>query len=255
MSSLAFEIKQENGGRIPTIGFTNQYYTLWYVSIPKMNKYTQEVNYNYVQNLSMNYEDALKKMQEKFSDDFAVDLSLRSDSSFTTTKDMREELIPTDCFSFGKLEGQKFSDCDDIWQLDRAKDAGQCKEERRINARNRLVELGELVEFEGEFLTKFRVENILKDRFFKKGSGHHFNDGEKVELELKEFERFNFDGYFGLTWVVTYISKDNKFFKYMGGSPCPKIEDFTKVKFTIKHSEYNGSQETKILRMKVLLCV
>lgn len=251
---LAFEMKKQNGGQIPTMGFTEKYYTLWYVSVPIFQRYEIIVNYVYAQNLSFTFEEAEKKMKERFGIGYEIDLNLKSENSFTTVKDCREEMIPKDCFAFGKLEAQKFSECSDIWQLDRAmKD--EKSEERRLNARNRLVELGELFEFEGQYLCQFRIDEIKKQRFLDNGGGHHFNDGEKIELELKEIGRFHFDGSFGTTFIVTYQSRDDKIFKYMGGSPIrihDKTEDFVKVKFTVKHSDYNGKLETKIQRMKVI---
>lgn len=84
-------------------------------------------------------------------------------------------------------------------------------------------------------------------------SDHFFTEGEKVELNLTKIDSHSFNGQYGTTYIETYITDDNRMFKYMGGTPID-IEKNEKavVKATIKHSEYNGRKETRLQRLKVI---
>lgn len=225
-----------------TIGFAETYYTLWDVSEPYTIQGCVRQDYTYVKNLAMNLEIAKGRMKGEY----LVDLELRGSTSFTRNlSEVVEEDI--DRFPYGKLKGQLINESVDTWQLFRVKQSGG---DRGKLASNRLLALGELVEYEGEMiLPKMKVEKEI-EKLKAGGAGLHFLDGEKVETELKEIERFHFEGTFGLTSVVTYITQDGKILKYMGGTPIRIGEGFVKVKFTIKHSEYKGVAETKIIRLK-----
>lgn len=82
------------------IGFTTKYYTLW--NVETSGEWT---TYTYVQNLSMDYEKARAKKPNAL-----VDLSLKGHHSFRV-----RNIIPTDCFLFGKYKGEPlFEHTDDI---------------------------------------------------------------------------------------------------------------------------------------------
>lgn len=81
------------------IGFTTKYYTLWEVT--EDARYTY---YQYIKNISMDFEKA--KMKEPTAE---IDLSLRGHSSFKVER----EYIKVSCFQFGKYKGQPYADCTD----------------------------------------------------------------------------------------------------------------------------------------------
>ena len=280
------------------IGFTEVFYTLWEVGEPyevpvyyKAMKVGATIKQDvvYIQNLSKE----LDKAKAKMKGDYKIDLELRGHSSFTRTlssniKD-RENYYGSDCFSFGRMEGCMFAECTDVWQLDRA-----MREEkslrRRVYARLRLAELGELIRYdwketlnkvvmepdgnggmiekrtpEGDFEFEFdrmvrhryawpkQVEKFEREKYLASfTAGHHFTDGSKVTLEIKEIDAFSFEGRFGTTYVRTYATKCGKQVKYMGSSPAEiSNENFVEVAATIKHDNYKGA-ETKLLRIKLL---
>ncbi len=89
------------------------------------------------------------------------------------------------------------------------------------------------------FLVK-KAQDILKREAEREAqqemSGHHFNDGEKVILEVKELKSFSFQGAFGTQFVVTYQTKCGKIVKYVGGSP-QEFEGEEKHQLRIRHAE------------------
>lgn len=272
-----------------TIGFTNQYYTLWSVSEPYNHFYSQyeydvKQDYNYYQNLSFDLSEAKLKVASKYPETpYLIDLSLRGESgSYTNTLNgERLSNAPDWMFSFGKLKYQDIRESDDIWQLDRA--YGQEKNARtRVHARRRLIDLGELVKYEwidtfsqnvnwdkqdenGHFLPE-KMEDVKRVKKYatlvqiaafekeknKPVAGHYEIDGSKAILELKEIDSFGFNGSYGYTYVVIYSDVNNREFKYVGSSPSNISQDeFVKVQATIAHDTYRGN-ETKLKRIKVL---
>jgi hypothetical protein len=267
-----------------TIGFTEQYYTLWSVGEPypafyNQYEYDMKQDINYYQNLSLDLEEAKKKVEAKYPNEkYAIDLMLRGESgSYTRTLNgERLSNAPDWMFSFGKLKYQDIRIADDVWQLTRA--YGSEKNKRtRLYARKRLIELGEIVRYDWvqtvnininwgksgmpenyqdvqysrKYATLDQIEEIEKE-INKPTSGHYEVDGAKVILELKEIESFGFNGNFGYTYICIYADINNREFKYMGSSPSDISKDtFTKVQATITHDNYKGA-ETKLKRIKIL---
>lgn len=272
-----------------TIGFTNQYYTLWSVSEPYKHYYNQyeydiHQDVRYFQNLSLDLNEAKKKVETNFPGlDYLVDLSLRGESgSYTNTLNgERLSNAPDWMFSFGKLKYQDIRESDDVWQLNRAYN-NEKNARTRVHARRRLIELGELVKYEwvetfaqninwnkqdknGNFLPE-KIEDVKRIKKYatleqvasfdkeknKPVAGHYEADGVKVVLELKEIDSFGFNGNYGYTYIVTYADINNREFKYMGSSPSNiSQDDFVKVQATIAHDTYRGN-ETKLKRIKIL---
>lgn len=263
-----------------TIGFANIYYTLWEVGEPYEDKRyydgmcvgsTIKQHVVYVQNLSQDLDKAKEKLA---GSEYKIDLELRGHSTFTrilssNIKD-REEYYPHDCFSFGMMEGHPFATSTDLWQLNRAMLSEQ-SDTRRANAKKRLVELGELVEYKGQWIKPSRIPEMEKEEYVKSlDKGHQFTNGQKVEIEIKPLESYDFSGKYGRTYVEVYATKCGKLVKYMGKSPLSftKTEDgdikyvphtdWLKVQATIKHSTRMSNLtgepilETNLIRIKVL---
>lgn len=229
------------------IGYADKYYTLWSFSDDMTDGW-------FVKNLSMDFELAKSKVDGEYT----IDLSQRGFSSWHSNgQDMRE--AREDEFSFGLLRNTKISEATDIWQLERA-----CKAEtpsRQKIAVNRLHQLGDydFVLFREGYWQRAERDKVLAEeeelkRIESLENGHHFNNGEKVHLELKELYSFWFESSYGGCAVVAYESIDGKIFKYVGSCPNNGIgnERFHKVCATIKHSEYNREDETKLLRIKII---
>lgn len=231
------------------IGFTEVFYTLWEVGdVYNENIYNygavigtvSKQSVTYLKNLSIDFEKAKSKLAgEKYD----IDLELRGHSSFTRTIGEAEYIdwgkyLPVTAFSFGKMKGAAFAEATDLWQLKRA-----MKEEksarRRALARRRLIDLGEVVKYtwnepvwqplnddlkdeRGSWIQvkrKYATKDQIAEFRIKEMEGHHFTNGEKVILEVKELKRFGFEGAYGWSSVVIYETKCGKIVKYIGGSP------------------------------------
>jgi len=235
-----------------TIGFANKYYTMWEVSEPiriQLSKYTYRTEqvFSYIQNLSFD----LDKAKAKVSGKFEVDLSLRGSSTFTKTSDVTSD-APENIFKFGKYADQDIREVNDVkytlWYYEQTQNEF---------AKKLLLDNG-YVENDGKVISA-EYSEILKETQSRKDSinslddGHHFDDGKRVSLELKQVDFFSFDGPYGTTYIITYASKCGKKFKYMG-SAIPDVSniEFHNVKATIYHSDYKGEKQTRLKRINVI---
>jgi hypothetical protein len=141
---------------------------------------------------------------------------------------------------------------------------------RRVYARRRLIELGDLVRYtwvdnridessygceELKFISIVRNYATLRQiekMELAKLSGLFYTNAEKVIINIKEIAAFHFEGQYGTTYVRKYITDDNKVVEYMGGNPLDiSKNEFITIKATIKHDNYKGGS-TKLLRIKIL---
>lgn len=220
-----------------------------------------EYNYNYIQNLSKDLDKAIDKVEKLWGvKDPEVDESLRG---VTTRSFSRYEhrALPFDVFPYGKLKYMPIMDSNDVWQLQRVYNGegsiGGDKEfetsiptRRRVLARRKLVQLGELIRIEGKWLTKREIEHNKK----VSDSVWIHNDGERVELKLLIVSKKHYDSDFGMVYVITYHDENDNVYTYKGGSP-PYVEnesEFFNAKATIKHSTYKEVKQTLIQRVKIL---
>ena len=233
-----------------TIGFTNKYYTLWEVSEVYEERvsefdYYEKQDFIYIKNLSMDFETAKSKLTRNFD----IDLDLRGESTFIRSSEKMND-APDEVFKFGKYCGNDIVETNDIsytyWYYQQTKNP---------IAKQFLLNNG-FVEHNDEVISEEAYQEIQYDLQREKylnslEKGHHFENGKRISIELKEIDSFSFDGYYGTTFVITYASKCGKIFKYMGGNPADISRDeFQTVKATIKHDNYNGENETKLQRIK-----
>lgn len=234
------------------IGFANKMYTLWEVSDVRKSytskyNYVMKQDYTYIHNLSLNLEEAKKKVDGYFE----IDLDLRGSSSFIKFGESFDE-TPDSVFKFGKYIGEDIVEVNDISYTE-----WYYSETKNPVAKKLLLD-NDYIEYEDSVVTEEQYESILenleKEKYMDSlEKGHLFENGKRVELEIKEVNSFHFDGFYGTTYVVTYSSKCGKLLKYMGGNPPEvSVNDFTNVKATVKHDNYNDVDETKLQRIKVL---
>lgn len=244
------------------LGFTEKYYTLWSASSPERVKdgtssftYRMAITQTYLQNLSMDYEEAKRKI-EKISggEKWEEDLNLRGFIPFVKFVSPKLCDLDNDQFTFGKFAGKKFEEVADVWQLERA-----MKEEiggrRKVLARRRLLELNELIKVgRGKYLTpaEIKAKKIAEEK--EKGWGFYFAEGERVEMEIGYFDGFTFETMYGTCFIDIFQDRDGRKFMYKGSNPVtlPHKVDFFKVKGTIKHNDYNGKKQTLLQRMKII---
>lgn len=256
---------------IKTIGFANTFYTLWEVSEP-YKVYTSEYSYYmkqdclYLKNLSKDLETAKAKM----GGDYVIDLTLRGHSSFE--RKVSDTIYTYEDWQFpvGRHTGEDIRECDDVnalwWMFLKMKiwnNEFPAHSFKQLNphwvrpvvyARRRLIDLGELVRYNKQWMTLTGVEYAKKNEAKTAlENGHHYADGERVELRIKLIDTFYKETDWGSFFIHTYASEDGKLFKYAGNNP-PLIsdEEFEPIKGTIKHHEYQGVKETRLQRIKTL---
>lgn len=254
-----------------TLGFSSMYYTLWEVGEPKKRytsgatingvftgSYYMEQKCTYIQNLSMDYDAAVKKIEDLSEGKYGIDLDLRGHSTFIRSCGITGNDMPDYVFSFGQLTGQDIRTATDVWQLKRAmKEESGAK--RRVYARRRLIELGELVRNtfgDGDnYITPSRFRFLSEKAEKASKSGHFFENGSRVALILKRIGGTSWPVRFGYRqstmFLEEYITDAGQLIKYKGSSPLDINDEFVEVVGTIEHSEYNGMPETRIKRPKL----
>jgi hypothetical protein len=161
-----------------TIGFTNTFYTLWEVSEPyqrfiNAHEFYEQIDHSYIQNLSKTLAGAKKKVAEMGIEKYRVDLEIRGEHSWTWKSELLNNFELWE-FPFGKLAGQDIRLSDDVWQLDRTYREDR-NPRRRVIARRRLIELGEIIRFPHEDWVNFdELEECDKDGY---GASKH-DDGK-----------------------------------------------------------------------------
>lgn len=249
-----------------TLGFTTEYYTLWEVSEP-IKRYGAGQVINgvfhgniyweqaclYVQNLSKTYDKAIEKIAN--IGEFVEDLTLRGHSSFV--RNVKTETIdyPDHIFPFGQLMGQDIRQSDNVWQLTRTMNDDKNKR-RRVIARRRLIELGELIRnicfaSEDNYIPKGHFQRLKEQADKLAASGHFFEAGKRIRVNIQRIGGFGFETQYGITYIEEYMTEAGQLIKYKGSSPIQLPEGFSTVIGTIEHSEYKGYPETRLKRMKI----
>lgn len=272
------------------IGFATEYYTLWNEATIEHYRTNEKgehfhagttIKYTYIQNLSKDEDTALEKFAKRFKvniEDIEVDESLRGIPSRSFEKYIARA-IPADEFPFGRFQYCKIADCDDVFQLKRVyqgegaiggnRESKSTPARRRVLARRKLVQLGELIRFDhmadlwdndkGEWLKeavptkyilKWEYERILKVQ----ASAWAHNTGDKITTELRWIKSTGYESAYGYVSIVTYASRDGIEYIYQGTTPpnIPKDDEFYKVQGTIKNTEYKEIKQNTIQRVKLL---
>jgi len=255
------------------IGFTNKYYTLWEVSDPYPKyvdryNYYMHIDYMYIQNLSMDRDKAIEKAKGFGCTNLEPDHELygRSARSFSKRaselrNDLKEWQFPNGFYNVG----DDIRECDDVktlFSLYLKKNIVFHKENpvrpewKRpiVYAKQRLVELGAIVKYDGQWMTPDYVQRYkVKQERLQAKDGHYYNNKERVELDLKKVGEFDVDTQFGVMYLVTFVDLAGRKFIYRGSVPIdfPDDGEFHPVKGTIKHNIYNGIQQTLIQRVKI----
>jgi hypothetical protein len=271
------------------IGFATEFYTLWSITEAPVYKTVNDKHiqvgtnwyYDYRQNLSINEEKAVEKAHKMFPKQqfIEIDECLKGISSRRFTR-YEERALPFTVFPFGRYMGCDIATCDDAYQLNRVYSGegaiGGAKEyktsiplRRRVLARTRLLELGELLRIDhtekkwdnatqgwGEVPCKYMTkrDNIKRlDTIARAVMAPTHLDGEKVELMLTLIKLAGYESAYGYVTIATYNDEKGMIYTYKGSSkPDIATEVFTKVRATIKNSEYNGVKQALIQRVKVL---
>lgn len=268
-----------------TIGFATQFYTLWDVQVSPVYQSNDRgqhtlIGHNYVYTYIKNISMDLDKVNRLYPE-LSIDHSLCGITGREWTKFVDIPVTETQ-FPFGMYKGTEISECNDVWQLMRCYEHGSTVfgPRRKVLARRKLIELGELVRYDwlqcidarhiGEneehvvrcfqnrkYATKSIVldeEKRKAEELRKAASEYYFTDGQKVELSVKEVDRFSFETQYGYTTILTLVEENTlRLFKYMGSAPPNlDVDEFNKVSCTIKHKEYRGEKQTLLQRIKIL---
>lgn len=279
------EIHGEPFGARLVIGFTNVYYTLWRVTV-----FAKVENVRYIQNLSIDFGEAQKKVRDilvndaRMGDDFEIDLSLRGENGYNFFRPLAAKRYAPELLAFSRFAGKDMRKIDPneeyyshdeavkngfrtvrmepvfkkmsglLWATYLNKDEATVKGlRRRVIARQQLLKAGILVKIGREYITPDQVKKrAINAERAAAINGHHEENGKRISLKVKKLGKaFSFDTQYGTTHVVTLIDENNRLFKYMGAK-LPDIEDeFVEIKATIKHDTYKDQPETKLQRIKI----
>jgi len=128
-----------------------------------------------------------------------------------------------------------------------------------VYARRQLINIGVIVRYDGQwisanYLEKYKEIEAKKLALSVAVKGHHFDDKQRVTLNVKEIDCHSFEGHFGTTYLITMLDDKSRKFMYMGSAP-PQIEKdkYTTVVATVKLDEYKSEKQTKLQRIKVVL--
>jgi len=246
-------------GQQHIIGFGGQFWTHW-------TSYTweeyradgtsfQRTSHTYLRNLSHTLEEAEEEMKRRGITDYIIDEDLRGEK--WTTPDYEREQIAPHLFSIGELTNQPIMESDNLKYLFGAY-FNDSNARRRVYARRRLIKLGELIKhphtddnIKRTYMSTKRYNAII-ERAGRK-HGYFYEDGERIEIKLKEVGSFHFETVYGFMYIVTYLDETDRVFKYKGSNPPDiSLDEFVLIKGTVKHSEYKGKQDTMLQRIKTL---
>ena len=157
------------------IGFSTKYFTLWNVdtrtewkTIDGFNFPYQVTYFNYIQNLSMTEEDAIKKAILHGCENLEIDAELYGRNSSWSKQRELFSRIPSNLsyfFEFGKYSGKPIKDTNDSQYL-----FWYFQETGNIHCKNRLLSEFGFAEFEGQLIQKEQLENIIRrDSIIDKG--------------------------------------------------------------------------------------
>lgn len=276
------EIHGEPFGARLVIGFTNVYYTLWRVTF-----FSKVENVRYIQNLSMDFGEAQKKVQDiisgksHYGDDFEIDLSLRGENGWNFFRPLAAKRYAPELLAFSRFAGKDMRAIDPneeyfshhekgtryteggavykkmsslLWATYLNKDEATVRGlRRRVIARQQLLKAGILVKVGREYLTPDQIKKrAVSAERAAAITGHHEQDGSRISLKVKRIGKpGSFDTQYGTTYIVTLIDENNRLFKYMGAKMPDIDEEFVQVKATIKHDTYKDQSETKLQRIKI----
>ena len=243
------------------LGFTNDFYTLWHyhtswipwVEQGRTTHYYPKHSCVYVKNISMDYDSAVDYMQKKYDQHWEEDLALRGEQFSSRDRSLFQDHCPSHLIKFGKYRASEVADIADTdpnylsWYRSELPN----ESDHYAFATQELLRVGELVKYKGEVMTNKQMEWKKSDaKLAKMDSGHLFNEGERLELEVKLVKQFGFDTDWGYMVIQTLMTKDKKIVKYKGTSPKDISKDqFIKIKATIKHSIYKDTKDTMLQRI------
>lgn len=210
------------------VGFAGMYWTLWREVLEFRRNHHTGQTYEcpkafYIKNLSTDKEQAVEKAEEAAGKPVEVDEGLRGDN--WVWRDYQRDALPMGVFAYGKLTGQSISECEDVWQVNRVYADVNSPARRRVIARRRLLELGELVVYpytdrEGgkhKYCPAKLAEYLQSQEAME--YGHFFSAGDRVTLDLTLAMVRSFDTHYGRMYIQTFVDKDSRVFIYKGSSP------------------------------------
>lgn len=112
-----------------------------------------------------------------------------------------------------------------------------------------------------EIETMILLRNKLKEIFphlanLPTPNGKHFmNEKDKFEANVTLVGAFGFEGYYGFTWVLKFVTDTGECLVYKGSKAYPdiKLGKPVTIKGTVKeHTHYKGENQTSIIRFKVI---
>jgi hypothetical protein len=238
-------------------GKTRKMHTLWIDTIGG-SPYAKP---RFIKNLSIDTEKALdagRKYAERIGATF-----------IDATCDLREikrvyKWTPS-MVRFGKNYGTELVDCGEKFVMWVAKgcplqnDHGFWNnhefggEEFKFIAQEIAVQMNLGVAENGRFYTHEQFQKLIEKRqlIASRKRGHHHQDGQRLTLNVTLIDIKCLQTDFGIMFINKFVDQDNCVYTYRGSKDLEMVlnQEMT-ITATIKHSSYNGENETYIQRIK-----
>ena len=240
------------------IGFANKYFTLWNVTNEKAFSNCggiflpyNKTNFNFIRNLSMNEEDALKKAVLLGVECLDIDDELRGKSGSFSVRETfpKVDTVTSFVYEFGKYKGQGISATHEeeylFWYF---------QETQNVHAKKILINQFGFVDFEGQLISLEHFNSINKrqavlDQIRKEkksvgqmvsnldaeGVGRIEIDGQIVHVYFPEWKLMSYNGFeYGLPAINGKGKKiKNEFVEIEVSEKDGNNFDFQVEKFTI----------------------
>lgn len=217
----------------PLLGRTENFYNLWEMSQPyfiETQFYTEFYqDFNLIQKLSYDIEDARKQIQERYGE-CSLELNEEVRGKYKSFSKFISKKYRDDVFLFGKYKGNPFNKIHDlsykVWYWGETKGT----EKKSQPLEDYLLEKEVLIPINNSWTTpdKFlkylrRVSDKLDGIIYP--DGHYYEDGERVTLQLKLVKYYTTTTRYGFMYVYIFSDLDEtKLIRYNGSLTFPLSE-------------------------------
>ena len=235
-------------------GSENKMYTLW-----RFNSFNGRETY--IKNLSADFDKAVEEAKR-----YAKGREL----NICVGDELNDIVRGEDVLRFGKYKDRRICEIDDVKYLSWLSKGGPVRDEafdtwnyyfdndKQLElVKIRLAELGELIEYEGEYYTSKQLERVKFEKSFV--HGHFYDEKKRVTLNLRVLSSTHFDTQWGTTWILKMVDENLRVFTYKGSGDVYEllksrhhdVQIWFNISGTVDHNEYRGQKQTMLKRLKI----
>lgn len=232
----------------PLLGRTENFYNLWECSQPYpvyKDLYIQFYqDFNFIQKLSYDIEDARKQIQERYGES-SLELNQEVRGKYKSFSKSIFKKYRDDVFLFGKYKGNLFNKIHDlsykVWYWGETKGTEKKSQplEDYLLEKEVLIPINDSWTTPDKFLKYLRRVSMRLDSFMYP-DGHYYEDGEKVTLQLKLIKHYTTSTMYGTMQKYVFSDLDETYVIRYNGSLIFPISDGDVVfmEGIIKHDSF-----------------